>query len=118
MNNFLKKFRGKTSTKGFLLIPDKWLKLDLQKHGALALLLSVPGSTAVAHFLFKDLNDVASALTTSLAVYFIGWIIEIIHKYKKNRNYDPYDAHIMLIMSLFGSFLVIFLRFIFYHPYL
>lgn len=116
MKKFFNKFKGKNNLKGYLFMPDKWLRLDYQKHGALALFLSIPFTTFTAHSILKDANDVLAALIASAVIYGIGWFIEFTHKLKPHRQYDPYDAHIMLLMALLGSFIIVLVRSIFYHP--
>lgn len=110
---------GEIGTGYTLFVYDSVLSYGYQKHAGASLyfgMLSFWLFIILSMYFGLEYNDVELALANSVVWYAIGWIIEFTHKFKENRVYDPWDAHVMLPFALLGSFLMVLVRWYFYHP--
>lgn len=103
------KFKGTPgdTNRGYVGLQFQTLAFDKQKHalGALPLTLILFGIFTKSEFtkISEEVwrTDLLTMLLTSFVVWVIGLIIEKIQTLSSNKNIDPYDAHIMLLASLF-----------------
>jgi hypothetical protein len=111
MKLFPKKIRGTDPDKGYLSLKGTTLDYGYQKHGASTVLV-MPLMFMVKYvpWLCLDIlkpfvqNNFGAALVASIYAYLIGWFIEYMQKwFFKDRVFDPWDAHIMLIFALIFS---------------
>lgn len=112
------KLKGTSDERGFVYLKDKTLAFNKQRHFAFALFLALLFFTIFEGTKFTNFsdsilrNDLLNLLVTSILVWFIGIVIEYIQKLNPKRNFDLYDAHIMMIGALCMCTLLVVWRFV------
>ena len=83
---------------GWLLLPPTWIAYDKQKHGAVAVFLTV-----LTFFFPQDLGftTLESAIFSAIAVTIVAFGIEFYQKwFQPHRHFDVKDATIMIKVNI------------------
>jgi hypothetical protein len=95
--------------RGWMLLLPETLKYDYQAHGFGGFVIAIFAKSLCVVWL-SDLPNLVNTLIAANMVLALGYLIELTQLFKKDREFEHYDAWIMYPMALLMGLIFDFIR--------